>query len=120
MPNAPYAPPFARSVIHPKATELRLPMMSALRLLAILTFAVAVSACASSKNIVITDGRIEARASAEATQKVADDYRRAGASDAAAPVQKQADARRAEANRKYDGFWDWLVATLLNSWLYSN
>jgi len=94
--------------------------MSAQRLLQALALALALSACASSKNIVITDGRTGARESAEATQKIADEYRRAGASDAAAQVQKQVNARRAEADRKYESFWDWLVATLLNSWLYSN
>jgi hypothetical protein len=94
--------------------------MSAQRLLQALALSLALSACASSGNIVITDGRTEARESAEATQKIADEYRRAGASDAAAQVQKQVNARRAEADRKYEGFWDWLVATLLNSWLYSN
>ena len=94
--------------------------MSAQRILPALAVALALSACASSRNIVITDGRPEAREAAQATQKIADEYRRAGASDAAAQVQKQVNARRAEADRKYDSFWDWLVATLLNSWLYTH
>ena len=94
--------------------------MTRLRPLAVLALAVALSACASSKNVVITDGRAEASQSAERTQNIADEYRKAGAADAAAQVQNQVNARRAEASRKYDSFWEWLVATLLNSWIYSN
>ena len=94
--------------------------MTRRRPLAVLALAAALSACASSKNVVITDGRAEARQSAEEKQKIADEYRKAGAPDAAAQVQNQVNARRAEADRKYDNFWEWLVATLLNSWLYSN
>jgi len=94
--------------------------MTPLRPLAVVALAVALSACASSKNVVITDGRPEARQSAEETQRIGDEYRKAGAADAATQVQNQANARRAEANRQYDSFWEWLVATLFNSWLYSN
>jgi hypothetical protein len=104
----------------PFQTAARICSMNTIRCLAALSVVAALTGCGSSRNIVITDGRPEARESAEATQKIADEYRKAGAHEAAKQVQKQVNARRAEADRKFDSFWDWLVATLLNSWLYSN
>jgi len=103
----------------PSAKNERIPGMRTTQTFALLAVVACLGACASSRDVVITDGRAEERESAEATQKIADEYRRAGAPEAAGQVQKQVNARRAEADRKYDSFWGWLVATLLNSWLYS-
>jgi hypothetical protein len=106
--------------MNPSQTATRICLMNTMRYLAVLALVTGLIGCTSSRNIVITDGRSEARQSAEATQKIADEYRRAGAHEAAAQVQKQVNARRAEADRKYDNVWEWLVDLVLNSWLYSN
>jgi hypothetical protein len=74
--------------------------------------------CASG-TLVLTDGRQESREAGDAYQRVADNYRRAGAPEAAKPAQKLADARHSDANKKYESALEWLVDLLLHSWLYS-
>jgi hypothetical protein len=74
--------------------------------------------CAFS-SIVLTDGRQEARAAADADQRVADTYRRAGAPEAAKPAQKRADAGYADANNKYEGILEWVLDLIFHTWLYS-
>lgn len=89
------------------------------RKLTMLTLSLALAACAAPRSVVVTDGRAESASAADAWQRTADDYRRAGAPDAAVPAQRQADQSRARAQRPSGGLWDWIVNTLFESWLSS-
>jgi hypothetical protein len=49
----------------------------------------------------------------------ADEFRRSGVSGAATQAQARADKKYEEANRKPEGFLEWLFDVAFNSWLNS-
>ena len=85
---------------------------------AALVLTAAVSGCSTVPH-KLTDGRAEARNEANQAQRVADDYRREGATGAAAPAQARADKLYAKADRQPGGFLEWIADVFINSWLYS-
>ncbi len=84
----------------------------------VVVVAMALGACASTPTI-ITDGRQEARAEGDQAQRTADQLRREGATGAATSAQARADRKYQEANKRPEGFLEWLVDVVFNSWLYS-
>lgn len=74
--------------------------------------------CASG-HLVISDGRLEARAQADREQQTADALRRDGAAGAAAPAQARADERYDASIRKPSVTVEYLLDLLFHSWLNS-
>jgi hypothetical protein len=94
----------------------RLSMKSQIAL--VVSVALLCPACAT-QNVVLTTPSQENREAAAQHQRVADGFRRDGASDAAAQAQSRADEKMAAANKKSESAIEWLIDTLFLSWLNS-
>ena len=92
---------------------------NALRVTLLVASALALASCAASRGLEVSETTIRAAKAADAEQREADQYRRAGDVGAAREVQKRADANRAVSERRDsgDGFLVWLVESLVNRWL---
>jgi starvation-inducible outer membrane lipoprotein len=85
----------------------------------IVVICLALMGCGTSPR-VLTGSQHEAEKAGDEAQRVADEYRRAGASDAAIPAQQRADKYRLEAARPAGSllervvdavFWSWIAST---------
>lgn len=80
--------------------------------------ALLLSGCASS-NITVTDSQQEARKASDGAQRTADEFRQAGAGDAARQAQDRANRYDTQASKKPDSWLEYVVDVLFTSWLAS-
>jgi hypothetical protein len=96
--------------------------MSILRPASLCVSVVAVAALVgcTGNQVVITTSQQESRSASAEAQNTADQYRRAGAGDAAGQAQARADKHELEAKRKPESVLERVVDTLFSSWIASS